>query len=244
MATVFYTRGEYDRQVRGGHSIRGPAIRSQSRNKYSLMSNEWDLDTVGTTLRSAMVELTAKQFDQLIVFLLKELGPTSTIEFVPADRESNIDLVVETTHPFLDVQYGVRLEQLPTTKSVSKSIVRALAASPSPTRNGAIKPAQEVLSRSHPRTSLTTTRKSFSQSVWARQPRIRCVIRSWPRFSRWTRPTCLGSNRRQIRRPAVLGGTPLSRPHDSVSAYTNGQAFPHVTLQPAPGRRRLFGFFS
>lgn len=92
------------------------------------MSNERDLDTVGTTLRNTMVDLSSKQFDQLIVFLLKELGPTSTIDFVPADRESDIDLVVETTYPFLDVQYGVRLEQLPTTEPVLKASVRALAA--------------------------------------------------------------------------------------------------------------------
>lgn len=91
-------------------------------------------DTGGSTvdveskLRTAMVELTHKQFDQLCVFLLQEISPESTVDFVIREIDSEIDLVGDVEHPFLELRYGVRLEQLPTSDEVSSTDVRAFAA--------------------------------------------------------------------------------------------------------------------
>lgn len=85
-------------------------------------------DVAVTKLRDAVVELTPKQFDQLSVFLLQEVGPPGTIKFVPADAESDVDLEAEVDHPLLEITYGVQNAQRPIHDEISASKLRAFAA--------------------------------------------------------------------------------------------------------------------
>lgn len=74
-------------------------------------------------LRDILGQITSKQFDQLISFLLQELDPESTVEFVPTDSDSQVDMDVSLEHPFVDVSYGIRLEHRSPEEFVGEDLV-------------------------------------------------------------------------------------------------------------------------
>jgi restriction system protein len=88
-----------------------------------------DPETIETKLREAMVSLTTKQFDQLVLFLIRDLTNPKSVEFVPADSDSAIDLEVTVDHPFATLQYGVSLVRPEREADVGPETVEAVAAS-------------------------------------------------------------------------------------------------------------------
>lgn len=82
-------------------------------------------DRPAEKLRDVIAGLTPKQFDQLISFLVQELGPESKVEYVPTDSDAPVDMEVAFEHPFVEVTYGVGLKQRSRAGTVSADLVRA-----------------------------------------------------------------------------------------------------------------------
>lgn len=74
-----------------------------------------------------MGQLSDKQFDQLVVFLLEELGSTADIQFVPESTDSSVDIEVTMDHPFVELEYGVHLVHLPPTEALRSRSVEQFA---------------------------------------------------------------------------------------------------------------------
>lgn len=92
------------------------------------VSNEPD-DSVESVLQAALLDLTAKQFDQLIVFLIEEVVQNADVSFSPKVETRGIDLVVTHLSPFLDVKYGIAIDQRDSKKDVPVEDVDSFAES-------------------------------------------------------------------------------------------------------------------
>lgn len=85
--------------------------------------------SIKADLRNAIVDLTGKQFDQLILFLLKELDEQAMIEFVPETSSVDLDFSAARPHPIVPINYGIKHKQVTATETVSVDLVRQVAAS-------------------------------------------------------------------------------------------------------------------
>lgn len=86
-------------------------------------------DALEPDLRDAIVDLTPKQFDQLVLFLLNELDEEASVEFVPDTDHADLDFTVSRDHPIVPITYGIKLSQIPVDDVVPVEIVRSVAAS-------------------------------------------------------------------------------------------------------------------
>lgn len=90
-------------------------------------ASDGSISDTKSTLRQSIAELTPKQFDQLIGFLLEEIDNDAAIEFVTSTSLSGIDLTVTQPHPLVNFSYGIRLERIGVNEAVSEEVIRSVA---------------------------------------------------------------------------------------------------------------------